>query len=327
MIIFFIFSAKNLWSEAFDSQRIPEKEVREIETLDHELCLSRGHDLLDNYSAKLYWNCRLKLLDGRIDKQMNLKKKNFFYIRELKRIKVILENYIERAKSNINFYDQRIDLPSDDEQLDIYRLVLRREDAYYYNLMQFYKYDLRIQVVNTRNEIKDILSTRRQLDAEKKRLAFRKNLERYPECARFNLSGEQFRECIGFKIEVENCKSRALKKIEEVEYKNKFDCKKEAIVKYPDHMALYNSEYQELKNRKRDEFTINKEKDEAIERRLIELNVLMSGPRLSSMQLINLRKFEEQKCNMQKMIENNISRALLVDECEKMLKELKESNP
>ncbi|MDR2777556.1 MAG: hypothetical protein LBB24_02190 [Rickettsiales bacterium] len=308
------------------SYRIPENKVREIETIDHELCLSRGHDLFDNYSAKLYWNCRLKLLDDRIGRELGLKEKNFPHIRELRRMRVVMKNYMERALTRINFFDRKIDAFSNEEPIDKYKLVLRREDAYYYNLLQFSKYDLDVQMVNTKDEIDTILFTRRLLDTERKKTSFKKNLEKYPECARFDLSSKEFTSCIEFKTKVENCKSQALKRIEDLEYKNKFDCKNEAIKKYPDHMALYNSEYQKLKSIKRDEFTINKEKDRAIERRLAELNTLISGPRLSAAQLIDLRKFEEQKCNMQKMIESNVSRALLIEDCEKMLKQPKKDD-
>jgi hypothetical protein len=278
---------------------------------------------MDNYSARLYWNCRLNLLDDRIKSQPNLGERDKMYSRELKRMRIVIKNYIERADSRINFDDKRIDDAVDGEnnQEDDYRLVIRKEEAYYYNLLQFSRYDLDVQAVNTAIEIEDILLTRKLLDRRREMATFRENLEKYPECARLNLNSGEFTRCMEFKIEVENCKQRALNRIENLEYKNKFDCKKEAIKKYPDYMVLYNSEYQELKNRKRDEFNINKEKDDAIERRLIELNRLMSGPRLSSLQLIDLRKFEEQKCNMQRMIESNISRTLLVEECEKILKQ------
>ncbi|MDR3078719.1 MAG: hypothetical protein LBU15_01635 [Rickettsiales bacterium] len=305
------------------SYRIAEEEVRIMETLDHELCLSQGHDLMDNYSARLYWNCRLNLMDDRIKNQPKPGERNEFYVRELKRMRLVIKNYIERAESRINSDSQRIDRAIGDEKTEEEdsRLVLRKEEAYYYNLLQFFKYDLEVQVVNRAEEIEDILLTRKLLSKRNEIAAFRENLEKYPECARLNFNSREFASCLDFRTKVENCKRQALERIENLEYRNRFDCKRGAIVKYPDHMALYNSEYQELKNRKRDQFTLNKERDEAIERRLIELNTLMSGPRLSSSQLIDIRKFEEQKCNMQKMIENNVSRTLLIRECEKMLRQ------
>jgi hypothetical protein len=110
-------------------------------------------------------------------------------------------------------------------------------------------------------------------------------------------------------------------KIKEAESRDKFECKKRSIEKYPDHLYLYNSEYMELINRKKDEFRIDTSKEEAVERRLLELNKLMSGPRLSNIQLLNLRKFEEDKCNLDKKVENNMLKMTLNEECEKMVKQ------
>ncbi|MDR1425462.1 MAG: hypothetical protein LBI70_00490 [Rickettsiales bacterium] len=326
-ILFFIFSGRELWPKAPRPYRIPENEIREIETLDHELCFSEGHDLLDNYGAKLYWSCRLRLVDERIEKELALRQKNFFYIGELRKIRVIIKNLRDRAKSRANFYDSGEIISSETtKQTDNYRLILRRENAYYYNLFEFSKYDLDFQSLNTENEIRETTSNIEILNDKKIKLAFKKNLEKHSECAKFNFKSKHFIDCLKFKNEVENCKTMALEKIKNLEYKNKFDCKIESIKKYPDHMVLYNSEYQELKNIKRDEFILNKERDDAVKRRLAELNTLISGPRLSSIQLIDLRKYEEQKCNMQKMVESNVSKSLLIEECENMLKKSKRGN-
>ena len=54
-LLFLLFSIKT------SAYLIPEEEVREIETIDHEICLSKGVELTDNYSRRMYWQCRLNL--------------------------------------------------------------------------------------------------------------------------------------------------------------------------------------------------------------------------------------------------------------------------
>ncbi|MDR2077361.1 MAG: hypothetical protein LBP39_00135, partial [Rickettsiales bacterium] len=146
-------------------------------------------------------------------------------------------------------------------------------------------------------------------------------LEKYPVCARFDLNTKDFDKCVDFYTNVDRCRTMVMTKIKEAESRDKFECKKRSIEKYPDHLYLYNSEYMELINRKKDEFRIDTSKEEAVERRLLELNKLMSGPRLSNIQLLNLRKFEEDKCNLDKKVENNMLKMTLNEECEKMVKQ------
>jgi hypothetical protein len=293
---------------------MPEQEVREMETIDHELCLSKGHDLKDYYSARMYWRCRLRLVDSRIRYSRNLKGINKFYVRELRRVKRVIENYIEKSESGIVSGEFG-------EKYDDAVITLRKQDAYYYNLLQFFDYDFETEKINSAISDSDIANTERLFSEHDKKTILRNKLEKYPSCARFDLNTNEFNKCIDFHSSVSRCRQMVLTKIKEAENRDKFDCKKHSIEKYPDHLYLYNSEYMELMNRKRDEFKIDQNKEEAIERRLLELNRLMSGPRLSNIQLLNLRKFEEDKCNIDKKLENNMLKMTLSEECEKMVRQ------
>ena len=59
---------------------IPESEIREIETIDHEVCLSKGLEITDNYSRKMYWLCRLNLINERIKKLIKVMVKTSFIL-------------------------------------------------------------------------------------------------------------------------------------------------------------------------------------------------------------------------------------------------------
>ena len=295
---------------------IPEEQVRELETQDNEICLSRGTNYKSEFGIALYWDCRKQLIEERIRRSRKQKGENKFYTKELKRIKKVINNVTERLQSEFN---TKLDYYRD-EPIE-YKIKLNGADKYYYNLLTFLNYDYPLLDVNSKREIEEIVRTRAELKEYKKEDNIRKNLEKFPQCIKFNVKSKEFEECISFYLAVEDCKRIVIEKMESRDIENKFNCKKQAAEKYPDHMALYNSEYLELKNEKIDLYNIDREKEAKRERRLAELNTLMSGPRLSKTQLIDLRKFEEKKCLMDKELENNLFKLTIGNECETMLKE------
>lgn len=311
IIFVFIF----LFNSNSFAELLPEDEVRQLETQDNEICLARGINNKTEFGIVYYWDCRKQLIDERIKKARDFKGKNKFYIAELKRIKKVINNVTSRLESEfqtkLDYYEE----PKD------YKVELRGDDKYYYNLLTFLNYDYPFLSINTKREIENIIETRKALYDVKKEDETRKNLEKFPQCIKYDIKTEEFKKCIDFYLSVEECKIIVIKKMEERDINNKFECKQKSIEKYPDHMALYNSEYQDLKNEKLDEFNIDRDKIAEREKRLAELNNLMSGPRLSKTQLIELRKFEEKKCLMDKELENNLFKLTVGNECENMLKE------
>ena len=308
-IFLFLFSFNSF------SELLSEDEVRQLETQDNEICLARGINNKTEFGIVYYWDCRKQLIDERIKKARDFKGKNKFYIAELKRIKKVINNVTSRLESDFQTKLDYYEGPKD------YGVELRGDDKYYYNLLTFLNYNYPILDINTKREIENIIETRKKLTEIEKEDNVRKNLEKYPQCIKYDIKTEEFKKCIDFYLSVEECKIIVIKKMEERDINNKFECKQKSIEKYPDHMALYNSEYQDLKNEKLDEFNINRDKIAEREKRLAELNNLMSGPRLSKTQLIELRKFEEKKCLMDKELENNLFKLTVGNECENMLKE------
>ena len=311
IIFIFIF----LFSFNSFGELLSEDEVRQLETEDNEICLARGTDPNTEFGIVYYWDCRKQLINERIRKARDYKGKNKFYITELKRIKKVIDNVTSKLESNfqtkLDYYDG----------VDDYKIELRGNDKYYYNLLTFLNYDYPFLSINTKREIKNIIETRKKMYDIKKEDETRQNLEKFPQCIKYDIKTEEFKKCINFYLAVEECKKVVTQKMIDRDVKNKFDCKQQSVNKYPDYMALYNSEYQDLKNEKLDEFNIDRDKIAEREKRLAELNNLMSGPRLSKTQLIELRKFEEKKCLMDKELENNLFKLTIGNECENMLKE------
>lgn len=309
ILLFLLFSFNSF------AKLLSEEEVRKLETEDNEICLARGINNKTEFGIVYYWDCRKQLIDERIKNARDFKGKNKFYIAELKRIKKVINNVTSRLESEFQTKLDYYEGPKD------YKAELRGDDKYYYNLLTFLNYNYPILDINTKREIENIIETRKALTEIEKEDTIRKNLEKYPQCIKYDIKTEEFKKCINFYLSVEECKIIVIKKMEERDINNKFECKQKSIEKYPDHMALYNSEYQDLKNEKLDEFNIDRDKIAEREKRLAELNNLMSGPRLSKTQLIELRKFEEKKCLMDKELENNLFKLTVGNECENMLKE------
>jgi hypothetical protein len=301
-------------SSSLFAYQLSEEEVREIETRDNEICLARGHNLANEFSIKLYWDCRKQQIDERIIDAKDLKGRNKFYVSELKRIRQVVNNVLSRIESDFRDKLERY------TGKEYHPIELRGKDFYYYNLLTFLNYNYSLLRVNTKDEMDSMMEIKNYSENKRMTDNIRENLEKYPECIKFDIKSDEFKECIEFKLRVEECKRIVLQKLNERDIDNKFDCKKQSIVKYPDYMVLYNSEYTELKNMKLDEFNIDRKRQEERERRMLELNRLMSGPRLSNIQLINLRKYEEKKCLMDKELENNLFKLTVSDECENMLK-------
>ena len=295
---------------------IPENEVREIETQDNEICLARGTNTETEFGIKFYWDCRKQLIDMRIKDSINLKGKNKFYTTELKRIKKVINNVIARIESE---FETKLSYYTD-EHPD-YKVILRGPDQYYYNLLTFLNFNYPRLSVNDEREIKQILKTREKLRVRDEENTIKHNLEKFPECVKYDIKSKEFEDCINFKNKVEECKAVVEEKIKNRDVSSKFSCKQQSIEKYPDYMALYNSEYTDLKNQKLDKYNIDRKKELEREKRLSELNKLMSGPRLSKVQLIELRKYEEQKCLMDKELENNLFKLTISNQCENMLRE------
>lgn len=309
ILLFLLFSFNSF------AKLLSEEEVRKLETEDNEICLARGINNKTESGIVYYWDCRKQLIDERIKNARDFKGKNKFYIAELKRIRKVINNVTSRLESEFQTKLDYYEGPKD------YKVELRGDDKYYYNLLTFLNYNYPILDINTKREIENIIETRKALTEIEKEDTIRKNLEKYPQCIKYDIKTEEFKKCINFYLSVEECKMIVIKKMEERNVNNRFECKQKSIEKYPDHMALYNSEYQDLKNEKLDEFNIDRDKIAEREKRLAELNNLMSGPRLSKTQLIELRKFEEKKCLMDKELENNLFKLTVGNECENMLKE------
>ncbi|MDR2760221.1 MAG: hypothetical protein LBB09_00030 [Rickettsiales bacterium] len=298
----------------FSAYRIPEDEVRKLETVDHEVCLSRGHSLESEYSVRLYWECRIFLIDDRIEDAENLRGKNKFYLTELKRIKRVIENVIERIESN---FETKMEYyrPSPQER----RPILKNIDQYYYNLLSFLSFDYSSIAINNKKKIKQVLDFRERQKAEEEKISIEEQLRRFPFCVRFNRKSKEFEECINYSRKIDECRAIIEEKLKGNENQIKFNCKKKSIEEYPDYMALYNSEFEELKSIRQDSYRFDKAEKQRIENRMLELNRLMSGPRLSKNQLINLRKYAEQKCLIDSELEKNLFRSIISNECEKLV--------
>ena len=299
--------------------RIPEQEVRKIETVDDEICKSRGHSYENEYTRELYWECRLGLVDERIDRyRYKTTGTSKFYITELQRMKQVILNTTSRIRSFI--FDRISGEDSNDR-----KIVLRGDDAYYYNLLSFLHYEYEPIDVNSSRDIKNILAFRQIQNKMDKKKSLNEQLKRYPSCIKYDINSREFDACVTRHLKIDECTESIEEKLKLRETEVKFNCKKKAYQDYPDYMALYNSEYEELQNMKMDQYIADKDATDKRAKRMAELNKLMTGPRLSKTQLVNLRNYAERKCLIDSEIEANFYKLSLSNECEKLLAEQQQS--
>ena len=318
MIFLYVLLFFTLFNKTGYCYRIPEEEVRKIETIDDEICKSRGHSYEDEYTRELYWTCRLQLVNERIDNyKYKTKGGNKFYVVELKRIRQVIKNTTAKIRS---FIEDRIS----GEEMNDRQIVLRGDEAYYYNLLSFLHYEYVPNNINSSREIKSIIAFRQIQNKQDKKQSINQYLKKYPKCIKYDTKSKEFDECIANNVKIDKCAESIEEKLKSREVEVKFNCKQKAYQDYPDYMALYNSEFEELQNMKVDEYIADKEASDKRAKRMAELNKLMTGPRLSKNQLINLRNYAERKCLIDSEIEANFYRLSLSNECEKLLAEQNE---
>ena len=296
---------------------------KNMEIKDHEICIMNGLEEYVDFSEINYWKCRIGLIK---DKKKYVNQKvgnNKFYSRELNKIIKVMEIRLDKSNREL------LNVTGNSEELHRNKknkeLVLKDSDSYYYNLLSK-KTDYPLEnfnAIKNREEIKTILAKE-----EEKRNNFSKNiqelLKNYPECIKFRFKEELFKKCASLSDEIKKCLQKTELAIERKTIENSFLCKEDSVKEYPDHLALYNSEFEELKEIKLDKYVINRELEKKINDRKLELTNLMSGPKLSKKQLINLRKYFEKQCLMDKELGMRMFMSLMENECVDLVEKGKE---
>ncbi len=251
LIIFIIScdSARRFYMTSSDS------EMQEIETKDHQFCISRGLDFNETpLKTELYWRCRLLLAKHKLKSDISLPKDLRFngMIKQL--IKNIEKNYNESYEQwgddrnslfNNNDHDRCITQGYKIETLEYIevedyfscrkKLISGQQIVPPYHQKEYFK--------RSQDSYNTPFAINKNID--KNNAAFLAAQEKYPVCVRFRLLSDEFKECSADFDSQRQC----LKKIDDLKFKRelkeKTACQKKAYIRYPDGMLQPSAALQE----------------------------------------------------------------------------------
>ncbi len=278
---FFILVICIIFIQNIKAESISKLSVIKLDSDHHDMCSQKVKDKNDLES---YWTCRINLMQK--------------YITTNKRNKSFSEDYMHALQTVYKIVTYR-----KEQCLDkIYRqkfgsrytqtVFLNDTDAYYFDLIKE-RFSTDILYANQ-------VYTKQQEEEDLKKTRLMSRVKKEANCYHLRENSIKYTKCLELQEAKETCFEEIEKKLKDTEMQHKFECKKQAIETYPDNLVLYNREFERLNNLQHDQYIIDRDLTQKTENRKKELSNLISGPKLSKQQLINLRKDVEIQCNIDK---------------------------
>lgn len=280
---------------------LPKDVVIKLDNDHHNICVKKFSTNADRF-LELYWNCRVEQIENYKDTTNFKKDLGYDYKKEISEVKKVVKY---RQQEAMDLYLQKTQ-----NRRFKQTIFLEEDDWYYFNLIQEkFTTDL---IYLEQLEIKE-KQKEKEDETEKA-----KKIIREAKCVKYKKDSPEHNRCVKLFEAIDICLSTLEESINEKEMEYKFFCKKEAVKTYPDDLVLYNNEYQRLMNLEKDKYVIDRENDKKIEARKKELTSLMSGPKLSKIQLIELRKDKENQCIVEKQKDLELFKSILTEQCGKL---------
>lgn len=304
---FFLFFTFVLFLTNFAAaEYIDKSEVLRLDNNDHEVCINKVN--MSNADAlELYWSCRVSLINDYISNVKNDSKYSSDYQKELLNMKRVIMYRKEEAMDKI--YQERYN------KRYVQTVFLRDSDWYYFDLIneKFSTEIIYVQQLRERKNKKKEIENNKKIDKTRRESV----------CYRHKNNIKDYNMCLESLRLSDVCLDTLEESVSEKELEYRFNCKVAANEKYPDTLIFYNNEYERLNNIKKDKYVIDRENDKKISDRKKELDNTISGPKLSKVQILELRKKEEKDCFNDKIMDLNLFRSILSEQCEEIKKSIK----
>ena len=299
--IFLFFGINNSFSEY-----IVKEKVVSLDASHHENCIENVN-MKSPDALEFYWNCRVNLINDHINEVKKDKDFDKEYRKEIQNVKRVILYRREEALDKI--YQERY------SKRYVQTVFLKDTDWYYFDIINE-KFSTEIIYVQQLREVEFLKNKKKEEQERDKR-------KRESLCYKYKYDLKKYTNCLETLRMSEVCMETLEESVLEKELEYKFECKKEAYTKYPDTLVLHNNEYERLMNLKKDKYIINRKQEEKEKERKKELNKMISGPKISKPQLVDLRKSEERDCLTTKVKDLDIFRSILLEQCEKVKEGLK----
>lgn len=281
------------------SSRIPNEVLNYIEMEDDNLCMMQGVEFKNQDTRKIYWECRLRVINQRISGEFDTYGYSLLYKREFKRLRRIIKNRIKEQKrmaiAEINNsleekeHNYCVMLKDQSQQgsvvvYDYFKCredleKLRNGDNNFSNLSNDYV----IKIFEYQNETAEIKTNTTFVERE---------------CIKYVSDEKKLKKCEEAIKKINQCSLGIDEKIMQRRIDDKIFCTKSSIEKYPDELAKFND---------------------------ASNDAISFGPKMNKIDMVGLREKEFAKCYKERTLKIVKYKDYLEEQCRinnlKILKE------
>ena len=298
---------------------------------DHERCLEQGIDHIPRITKELYWKCRLRIVNEKINSNNSVYGKHLLFKGELHKIKKVLKNRVEKAQletaANYNEFIEEDDhetcvlkgysisssVPSELEGYYVCRQELLTTRTAPAPFAEYSYEDLEKEVAENApakiRTLEEVWKEKREKAAhEDDTFLNNQNSEiyntakrtsnlisKYPMCSIYKIQTENFDLCVKDNDLSQKCYNKIPNQIAKRKLNDQIFCTKQSILQFPDELAVYES-------------TDTSKKDDK----------LNTGPKLSKITVLQLREQFIIQCQKQRKSKLLKYAKFLSIECQEM---------
>ncbi len=292
VLLFFLFSCHG--------PIIPNEVIRVIEIEDDNLCMMEGVEFKYQDTRMIYWECRLRIMDQRINGEFDNYGYSQLYKSEFKRLRKIIKNRIKEQKqmaiTEIN--------NSIEEKEHNYCVMLKNQNnndsEYDYFKCRDDLEKLRKGKIDFSNSSNEYIMKIFEYENETETSQASDNLLVNKECIKYVGDKNKLNKCQNAIVEVNKCFTEINDQLVQRNIDDKIYCTKVSLEKYPDSLAKFN-------NTNSQDFSL--------------------GPRMNKIDVLDLREKEFQDCYRTRLQKISSYKDYLEDQCKiKHLKNINESD-
>ena len=252
--------------------RLSDKLINEIEIEDDNLCMAEGVEYKYADTRLIYWKCRLRIINQRLDSQFDDYSYSMFHKREFKRLRKIIK---KRIKEQQNIIISNIRNSQEEKEHNYCIMMKNNYDGKKADKNDRYDYfECREKIEAIRKKNKEFAGVdneeyfKRFLEEEEIEYRSNNSVDINGECINFAFDKDKLAECENNLKKNNKCSTDMNSKLNQRMIDDKIYCTRVSLNKYPDSLAKFDT-------------------GNGIEN---------LGPKINKIDIVELRDKEYQKC-------------------------------
>lgn len=259
-----------------------------MEEEDNNLCIMEGTQYKDKDSREIYWKCRLRVMDKRIDDESQNYGSGSSYQNELKKLRKSIKDRRDKEKElNISETSN-----VKDEKEDDYCLMLKSSTNDAVDANDYYKCKEEADKTKQKNEDyndQDNQHVLKKFQSIEETKQPQTTITINEECTKYIIDSGRLERCQKAMTQMKECKDDKDNKIKQRQIDDKVYCTKSSVEKFPDSLAS---------------FTNN-------------TDTTNFGPKVDKIKIIDLRQKEYDQCIIERNKKLKEYKTFLENECKK----------